>query len=189
MSRMAAGRFLERFVDLTVASDRPLLHHYATGAEARAYTARGLADAAWPARMRIGAVAKPGALAFIISHDPFQQVTWWLGALLAGAVPGILTPPTPKLDRAKYFQDLAEILAAYPTAAVFYGDGVFENQPTDVRCHAIGAPAFEAAPERIPLPAMGRDLIFQQSSGTTGLRKGVLISESAAVRQLDSYGQ
>jgi acyl-CoA synthetase (AMP-forming)/AMP-acid ligase II len=132
--------------------------------------------------------AQPGALVLIVDHDPLGQVLWWLAALRADAVPGILTPPTPKLDPVRYRRELDLLLATYPDALVLYGERVFAEAPPGGRFVALAAVAPDAGPQG---PSRGGDpagaAIFQQSSGTTGLRKAVVLSERAVVNQLDAY--
>ena len=128
---------------------------------------------------------------FIIDHDPLAQVLWWLGSLMAGAVPGILTPPTAKLDMTRYRRELDLLLATYPEALVLYGNRVFGEPQEGGRFFNVA----DWTPSNGILPTFLRDAdpaepaIFQQSSGTTGLRKGIVLSERAVVNQLRSYAQ
>lgn len=113
-----------------------------------------------------------------------DQVLHYLGALAAGLVPAILTPPNPKLNREYYSQTMAEVIAKSRFAAVISDTdldlptALFEphelRRRNDFRLlHGDGelAAAF-----------------LQFSSGTTGIKRGVLISDGAAVAQISAYG-
>jgi acyl-CoA synthetase (AMP-forming)/AMP-acid ligase II/acetyltransferase-like isoleucine patch superfamily enzyme len=134
--------------------------------------------------------AEPVELLFVISHDPLEQLLWWLSALILGVTPGILTPPTAKLDPAKYFADLSEILAEYPNARLVIDRNIPlpELPHLHVVRHQPLGDSHQVFPPRATTRSSGA-LVFQQSSGTTGLRKGIFLSESAVVDQLESYAQ
>lgn len=190
----ASGRFLDQlFEDFHSAPDRQVLCCYGSDDNAEWVTAAELVEAAQRRTVLLRGRIAARDLVLIIEHNPKTQIQWWLAAVLAGAVPGILTPPTPKLDPAKYHADLDEILAAYDEALILYGDGIFREPPADDRFVAYAEADFSST----PLPDNGlcdaRDadapLVFQQSSGTTGQRKGMILSEQALLNQLQSYAQ
>jgi fatty-acyl-CoA synthase len=168
--------------------------HYATARKTVEFTFADLAAAAARRAAALAEAAAPGDMVFILQDDVAEQMLWWLGAAAAGMVPGILTPPTPKLPRDKYLADLAAILAAYPTAAVVAGPVLAAEELPDRRLHVADAllsalPADAGFPFEVAARPAGAPLVFQQSSGTTGLRKGVLLTEAAVCAQLKAYGQ
>lgn len=150
---------------------------------------RELTTAAGSAAQWLRSKVEPGGLVFIIDHNPLRQVQWWLAGLLADTVPGILTPPTAKLDHVRYRSELDAFLAMHPDALVLYGERTFHTPPEADRFVDIA----EVEPADAPMHATMRSidcnapLLFQQSSGTTGLRKGILLDEKAVVNQLRSY--
>ena len=193
-------RFLDRLIARTDATpDRVIVHSYAADGTLTEVTVGALVAAAARRAALLATRIRPGDTVFVIEHEPLQQIYWWLASVLAGGVPGILTPPTPKLDPAKYWSDLASILATY-RAFVVFGTGVFANSPADSRFFGYDGTDFGSSRDRVDVgaasawsPPASRDsgapFVFQQSSGTTGLRKGVLLDEGTVLQQLESYAQ
>jgi acyl-CoA synthetase (AMP-forming)/AMP-acid ligase II len=124
------------------------------------------------------------------SHE--DQILHYLAALSIGAVPAILTPPNRKLNRAYYLETMGEVLRRCQFGAIVSDvDGmnwsakVLEPYTFDLRSPGVdgsGAPVDEAA---VPLDAS----FMQFSSGTTGIKKGVLVTDDAVIRQLTTYGR
>jgi acyl-CoA synthetase (AMP-forming)/AMP-acid ligase II/acetyltransferase-like isoleucine patch superfamily enzyme/acyl carrier protein len=181
-------RFLDRFAAaLHGEPARVFAHYYRTAASAEAVTFGDLRAQLAERVATIRAQVQPGDLVFILCDDPLRQIIWWLASLFAGVTPGILTPLTPKLDQAKYFQDLKALTEHYPTAHLLLDDTAANAQYSDTLPSARRLRLESTGTAELAIPDCGRPLIFQQSSGTTGLRKGVLLSEEVVVRQLDAY--
>lgn len=132
------------------------------------------------------------SLVLIIEHSPLEQVFLWLGVLRSGRTPGILTPPTPKLDKEKYAADLSDTLCSYPQAHVIAGQNTLNSDAMNLGSRysdwvsheqmQISKVSYESANWN------EKDaLLFQQSSGTTGARKGMFISYANALAHIDSY--
>ena len=126
-----------------------------------------------------------------------DQTLHYLAALHVGAVPAILTPPNRKLNRGYYLRNLSAILKRSRFEAVItdlYGLDIVapvlspyscEPQRPGVGLGQVGAP--EATP---PEPADGLDAAFMQfSSGTTGMKRGVLVRDDAVLAQLEAYAK
>ncbi len=183
-------RFLDRFAAaLHGEPSRVFVHYYRSAASAEAVTFGDLRAQLAERVATIRAQAQPGDLVFILCDDPLRQIVWWLASLFAGVTPGILTPLTPKLDQAKYFHDLKALTEHYPTAHLLLDDIAASAEysatvPADRRLRLDPSGTAE-----LTIPPCDGQLIFQQSSGTTGLRKGVLLSEQVVVRQLDAYAR
>jgi len=134
-------------------------------------------------------------LVFVVHDDPIEQMAWWIAIVYSGRIPGLLTPPTPKLDSEKYGKDLAATLTAHTNASLIVAEK-YEEITTGTQSHRIlimhnisassGSGASALLP---PYREPSSPLLFQQSSGTTGLRKGILLSEESVTRQLDTYAQ
>jgi len=134
---------------------------------------------------------KAKAMVLILVSDPLEQVLWWVAAVFGGATPGILTPLTRKIHKSKYFDDLTASLSAYGDAMV-----VVDEQHHALLLHAelraqtvLVAEALAADGQSWTAPELAPEhpLLFQQSSGTTGLRKGMLLSHQAVCNQLSAY--
>jgi fatty-acyl-CoA synthase len=120
----------------------------------------------------------------ILLGSQAEQVVHYLGALLAGVVPAVLTPPNRKLNRTYYAETMAAVLERSGFSAVVTDLDV-GPQPT------LAPRTLELSGTR-PSPAEGPpvapDVSFMQfSSGTTGIKRGVLVSDRAVLEQLDTY--
>jgi acyl-CoA synthetase (AMP-forming)/AMP-acid ligase II/acetyltransferase-like isoleucine patch superfamily enzyme/acyl carrier protein len=183
-------RFLDRIAAALHGDPaRVFTHYYRTATGAEAVTFGALRTQLVERVATIRSQTRASDLVFIICDDPLRQIVWWLASLFAGVTPGILTPLTPKLDQAKYFSDLKALTEHYPTAHLLLDDiaasAEYSATVPAERCLRL-APSGAA---ELTIPDHGGPLIFQQSSGTTGLRKGVLLSEQVVVRQLDAYAR
>jgi acyl-CoA synthetase (AMP-forming)/AMP-acid ligase II len=116
------------------------------------------------------------------------QVLHYLAALSLGLIPAILTPPNRKLNKQYYVQTMAAVLERIAFGAVV----------TDVEGMALRTPAL--APEtfaplndavRPPDPAADRPQasFLQFSSGTTGIKRGVMVTDDAVLAQLNVYAK
>jgi fatty-acyl-CoA synthase len=134
---------------------------------------------------RLGRTAPVGLL--LQSHE--DQVLHYLAALDAGTVPAILTPPNRKLNREYYQETMGAVLRRCGFEAVVIGiDGV--ELPT----RGLAPFTFEQVeegPERAPSSAAADEALdasfMQFSSGTTGIKRGVLVSDDAVIAQLRTY--
>jgi fatty-acyl-CoA synthase len=130
-------------------------------------------------------------LVFIISDDPEEQWLIFLGALWLGLCPGILAPPTPKIDPELFAEEFEVMVNSHPHAKFAISRPVYQRidgKIQDVRLIHINELFID---NNIPLAPRSRaqDLTFyQQSSGTTGLRKGMIVPIQALTRQLTLYG-
>jgi fatty-acyl-CoA synthase len=116
-----------------------------------------------------------------------DQVLHYVAALVAGLVPAILTPPNPKLNREYYVETMAGVLARSRFSAVVTDVEGLELPTSTLRPYQLevvraiddmdrGAEELEAA-------------LLQFSSGTTGIKRGVLVTHDAALAQLRTYGE
>ena len=123
-----------------------------------------------------------------------DQVLHYLAALSIGAVPAILTPPHRKLNRAYYMETMGEVIRRCQFGAIVSDvDGIgwpatvlephtFDLRTWSPRWTESSAPANDPAP---PLDAS----FMQFSSGTTGIKKGVMVKDEAVITQLTTYGR
>lgn len=183
-------RFLDRIAAALHGEPvRVFLHYYRDATHAKPITFGELRAQLAERVATIRAQTAPCDLVFILCDDPLRQIVWWLASLFAEVTPGILTPLTPKLDQAKYFQDLKALTEHYPTAHLLVDDIAASAEYSATlpasRCLRLES----SGTSDLAIPNNNGPLIFQQSSGTTGLRKGVLLSEQVVVRQLDAYAR
>jgi fatty-acyl-CoA synthase len=116
-------------------------------------------------------------------HD---QVLHYLAALEAGTVPAILTPPNRKLNREYYLETMSTVLRRCGFGAV-----VVDIDGIDLPSRGLAPFTFE----ELPAPAAGAGVVgapldasfMQFSSGTTGIKRGVLVTDEAVTAQLRTY--
>lgn len=118
-----------------------------------------------------------------------DQVLHYLAGLSIGVVPGILTPPNRKLNPDYYTQTMNEVLRRCEFGAVV----------TDVEGVHLDSPIltpydFDSAGGAANSHSIARDTrlnspFIQFSSGTTGIKRGVLVDDEAVVAQLRVYGE
>ena len=122
----------------------------------------------------------------------------YLGALLAGQVPTMIAPPSPRMERHKYIDSFVRMIAHIRPAAVIADPSVMESlreQRADVLVdeHLLDPDDITRTLPR-PLDVIGcaevdpdSVALLQHSSGTTGLQKGIALSHRATLNQLRSY--
>ena len=134
----------------------------------------------------------PGAMVVIMLVSHHDLAPAFLGAMLAGVVPSIFPPPTPKQDPALFWRMQADVFARIGIAALV------TDAPT-ARDVAAQLPDFDAAvidvdatPDREwggrAAPAPDGIAFLQHSSGTTGTKKGVILTHAAVLDFVDSLG-
>jgi fatty-acyl-CoA synthase len=171
--------------------DRPLFTFLRHGRPATVYTAGELLAAAESVadRLRDQNLASRRAPLGLLLGSQEEQTVHYLAALRAGAIPAILTPPNPKLNREYYAVTMAEVLRR----------SGFRALVTDLASMNFELPTF--APRDLtalsgsnnPSPddsdvGPGLDASFlQYSSGTTGIKRGVLVDDDAVLAQLRAY--
>ena len=115
-----------------------------------------------------------------------DQVLHYLAALMAGLVPAILTPPNAKLNRDYYVETMTGVLARSHFAAVVTDVAELELQEATLRPYDL-EPINHVRPGVVDGPRLDAALL-QFSSGTTGIKRGVLVTHEAALAQLNTYG-
>ncbi|GEM_PF-2105021 len=141
------------------------------------------------------AQTKTSDLVFIVSGDPLKQLLWWLASLCVGTTPGILTPLTPKLDQQKYFSEFKNTILQYKNSKILLDDIGVNNSyahmiPEEQRIKTFSDNKKGRKENKFLLDFLRSSdgpVVFQQSSGTTRMRKGILLSETCVLNQLEAY--
>lgn len=191
---MTAGRLYAEFAAAAKRwPDRTLFTFVRQGEQARAYTAAELFDAAETIadRIRDRGIATRSTPLGLLLRSQEDQTLHYLASLRAGAIPAILTPPNPKLNRQYYAATMSGVLRQSDFHAVI----------TDLDSMDFDLPAYtgteitlrDGSQEYVAAASgdqPGLDASFlQYSSGTTGIKRGILVTDDAVLAQLRTYAK
>lgn len=143
---------------------------------------------------------EPGEVVILILQHGEDLVFSFWGAIFHGAIPSIMPFLTEKLPPEQYRSDLAALISVTrPAGIVTYPEFASEvhaalGPGTPVRAVLTTTSAREAdrdgeIGELIASPAPSAIALLQHSSGTTGLQKGVALSHTAVLNQLEAYSK
>jgi fatty-acyl-CoA synthase len=154
------------------------------------YTYEALFDRAAELGARLESVGVDDTAPFgILLRSQEDQTLHYLAALHAGLLPAILTPPNRKLNQAYYAETMAAVLERCDFSALV----------TDLDLGELGTPTLrpstferlgrraERRRERRSPAGRPNASFLQFSSGTTGIKRGVVVSDEAVLSQLETY--
>jgi acyl-CoA synthetase (AMP-forming)/AMP-acid ligase II len=141
---------------------------------------------------------QPAEVVILILEHGESLIDSFYGAILGGQIPAIMPFLTEKLAPERYRADLASLISiTRPSAIVTSPEFEPEirqavGEGSSVRAilltSEVGGPR---APDFDRLPGMacppGSITLLQHSSGTTGLQKGVALSHTAILNQIEAY--
>ena len=140
----------------------------------------------------------PGEIVILILEHGEALVDSFFGAILGGQIPAIMPFLTEKLSVERYRADLASLISVTKPAAIVTSPE-FEPEvrlavKDDSPVRAILTTSEMAVPVEqdfnllsgLTCPAQSIALL-QHSSGTTGLQKGVALSHTAILNQIEAY--
>lgn len=138
---------------------------------------------------------KAGDLIIIIlQHTPHLYYSY-LGAILAGAIPSFMPFPSPKQRADIYWYDHDALFARIePRLIVTYEENAASARPALANLSIPMLIADDAILETPPAPNRGAGdpntvACLQHSSGTTGLKKGVMLTHRAILDEVAVYSQ
>lgn len=134
----------------------------------------------------------PGTVVFIVLRHQIELYSTFLGAMYAGLVPSFLPFPTPKQDANLYWSNHRELFRRVePGLVLTYADNIealaeaLDGLDTPV---ADAARIADFAPKSSsPATELGDVALLQHSSGTTGLKKGVMLTFGEIAAQTEAY--
>jgi len=130
----------------------------------------------------------------VIVHNELEQTIYaFVGALLCGAVPSIFAYPSVKISAREYSKTLALLLQVCNTRYLLTYKSLVDQVESNLDPNQIKLLLSEMLPENAPAGAatVGADdtALLQHSSGTTGLKKGVALSNRSVINQLRNYAR
>lgn len=128
----------------------------------------------------------PGNVVLVITDSEFEQIVTFLAAISVGAIPSITSYPSTKQGPKRFMETLLPIARASGARWVLWGRRFLEvAEGTDLPAIQLSSLIQEKS---VPHSGTPDGKFLQFSSGTTGLRKGVVITNDMLCRQLESYG-
>ena len=153
------------------------------------------------ARLQAGVLRANGVTdedrVIIIMPQGILAMTVFVGAMMLGAVPAFIAYPNDKVEPSKYRFGVAGVTANLNAKVV----AIDEEFPDEMLGHVslgeetsllrVGNCSGSGREEEIsPLPGQRDGVAFiQHSAGTTGLQKGVALTHTAVLRQLEHLSQ
>jgi len=132
---------------------------------------------------------------FIVLKHCAELYFSFIGAMYTGVIPSFLPFPTPKQDATLYWSAHEELFHhVRPQAIISYA----ENLPHIAKaCEGLDVRIIDVADLDLgevlargtPIQQDDHTAFLQHSSGTTGLKKGVMLSYGKVAAQIDSYSR
>ncbi len=134
---------------------------------------------------------QPRDLVIIAHTQNLESITLFWGAMAVGAIPSMFPTLTEKLDKGVYMQNMTELVAFSDVKAILTTDEFAPILKTAVSCPVYGSSQIthdgDEDDDWMITPAPDDIALLQHSSGTTGLQKGVALTQTAVLNQLASY--
>ncbi len=122
---------------------------------------------------------RAGRVAFVVLPHGIELYAAFIGAMAAGLVPSMLPTPQVRQERDAWAKAQGQVIARARPAAIVAGAAEHRALGAQAGVAAVlePEPFRPASPRFRPAePATGDAAILQHSSGTTGLKKGVVLS-------------
>lgn len=134
---------------------------------------------------------KPGDIIFVLLPHCPDLLYSFVGTILAGCTPAFLAPPSEKQDPAVYRDTLAHLFDNTRARALVI-DAVTLAEIGDISIEGfqVVEPAQQLGVRsqvRWPAPTPDDTAFLQFSSGTTGLRKGAMLTHRIVMEQVRTY--
>jgi fatty-acyl-CoA synthase len=158
-------------------------------------TVRQLIERATAFAARYGSAAGGRKIVAVCLYHGRDLHAAFVGALLAGHIPTMVAPPSPRMNDAKYTDSFVrmlnhirpEFVVADGTALAKLDALALKSFPESELIDPVSVPASESF---APWEGETEDVaLLQHSSGTTGLQKGVALSHRAIINHSRAYAE
>ncbi|MBF0106860.1 MAG: AMP-binding protein [Deltaproteobacteria bacterium] len=133
---------------------------------------------------------KNGDVVFFILPQSVDLIAWFWAVVILGAIPSIFTVPSHKQNKEYYIKQLRTILQE-SGCKMLIQDYDLEIDLKDMMIISVGAIDKNIIYNSVEVAQQTGELdvcILQYSSGTTGIRKGVILGEKTVLKHVDCYG-
>ncbi|WP_156383812.1 AMP-binding protein [Methylobacterium sp. Leaf456] len=155
-------------------------------------------DCGWMLRHALGAARRldhlpRGAIVGIMLPHSEHIYTTFIGCVLAGLVPTILPPLTSKQDPEVFRRSMDVLLQRVRPGAVFTTRALEGTLPDSVpvqrieEIEPVTAETLAESVNALPATVPTATAFLQHSSGTTGHKKGVMLSHATVRRHVEAY--
>lgn len=134
-----------------------------------------------------------GRIGFIFLPQTPQAIMWFFGLMSAGIVPSLMPLPSHKQDEKKYWDSHQQLIElTNPSLVITTAEwlSAFEDITENIECTVHNSELLSSYTSNESVEDTKGEIAFlQHSSGTTGLKKGVALSHTAVIEQIESYSK
>lgn len=134
-----------------------------------------------------------GRIGFIFLPQTPQAIMWFFGLMSAGIVPSLMPLPSHKQDEKKYWESHQQLIElTNPSLVITTTEWLtaFEDITKNIECTVHDSELLSSYTSSGSIEDTKGEIAFlQHSSGTTGLKKGVALSHTAVIDQIESYSK
>lgn len=134
-----------------------------------------------------------GRIGLIFLPQTPQTIKWFFGLMSAGVIPSLMPLPSHKQDEKKYWESHQQLIELTNPSIIVTTDEwltSFEIITENIECKVYEDNSLSSHQDLEDISKTIYDIAFlQHSSGTTGLKKGVALSHTAVIDQIESYAR
>jgi acyl-CoA synthetase (AMP-forming)/AMP-acid ligase II len=164
--------------------------------ESESVTVRGLMSRAYAFAAAYGPAKDGRKLVAVCLYHGLDLHAAFVGAMLAGHIPTMIAPPSPRMEPAKYTDSFRRMLRHIRPSFVVADGAALEKLDAPALKEFSGSELMDAASVRAsgarfePWDGDPCEVaLLQHSSGTTGLQKGVALSHRAVMNHNRAYAE
>jgi fatty-acyl-CoA synthase len=134
-----------------------------------------------------------GDTVLIFAQHSTGMLYAFFGAQYLGAIPSFMPPPTAKIDLEAWRDSHRKLIERNTPACVVSEPSCFDQVASLGEFHLLNTDTLEQAPPAPSIAGTVADLddpaFLQHSSGTTGLKKGVIVTYRQLLSQVETYAR